>query len=317
MSRKKKTNIRFSNNSFKEDKKPDLLIARDIAYILALFMFFLFNIVILLKLSSLDKKIDKIENKTVTESATKEAAKANVENVYEKETKPVTEPVTVPEEEKPTEAVVRPGEGKYVYLTFDDGPSRNTRVVLDILDKYNIKATFFCVFTEDNDDLYREIVNRGHSIAIHSMSHDYDIIYNDIDSFIDDVMGMREFIYNVTGVYTDLYRFPGGSSATIGNLNRGECIRFLNEQGIHYFDWNVASGDAVSGYISPDDIINNVYSTLGIYDNSVILMHDSLYKTSTMVALDELIERILADGYTFKAIDMETETVQQLLSTNY
>ena len=327
----KKNTGKSSQSAKKEEEKrwgggnivKDCLLASAIAILI------LFNVVVISKVNSIEDKLSHVSDESTKETESYRNVTANEKETtapHEQVSQVSTEAVAKESEKIPdvsledvshTSEENKPGEGKTVYLTFDDGPSTNTRIVLDILDKYGIKATFFVVRTEDNDDLYREIVNRGHAIAVHSTTHDYNQIYANMDAYIDDVMGMREFIHDVTGVYTNLYRFPGGSSSTIGNLDRGDCIRFLNENGIKYFDWNVSSGDASANYISPDEIIANVYTTLGIYDNSVILMHDSLYKTSTMVALDELIEKIAAEGYTFKAIDMDTEPVQQLLYTNY
>ena len=84
--------------------------------------------------------------------------------------------------------IAEEGDIPMVYLTFDDGPSENTDAILDILDDYNVKATFFVVGqdTEVYGDAYRRIVDEGHSIGMHSFSHNYSKLYQSQDSFIAD-----------------------------------------------------------------------------------------------------------------------------------
>lgn len=183
-----------------------------------------------------------------------------------------------------------------VYLTFDDGPSSNTNRILDILAEYDVKATFFVVGKEEEEyrALYNRIVEEGHTLAMHSYSHKYSELYQSIDSFSADLRRLQEFLYDTTGVWCRYYRFPGGSSNTVSNVDMHELIAYLDDQDMTYFDWNIASGDAASAYISPEDIIRNCTVNLENFDHAMILMHDASNKNSTVEALPTLIETIQA-----------------------
>ncbi len=183
-----------------------------------------------------------------------------------------------------------------VYLTFDDGPSSNTGRILDVLAEYDVKATFFVVGKEEEEyqPLYNRIVQEGHTLAMHSYSHKYNEIYQSVDSFTSDLSELQEFLYDTTGVWCRYYRFPGGSSNSVSSVDMHDLIAYLDEQDMTYFDWNVSSGDAASGYISPNDIIRNCTGNLKDFDEAIILMHDASNKNSTVEALPTLIEKIQA-----------------------
>ena len=183
-----------------------------------------------------------------------------------------------------------------VYLTFDDGPSSNTDQILDILADYDVKATFFVVGKEEEEyqELYKRIVEEGHTLGMHSYSHKYNEIYQSVESYSADLSKLQEFLYDITGVWCRYCRFPGGSSNTVSRVDMHELIDYLDKQDISYFDWNVSSGDASSAYISPENIIRNCTAKLQEYDESIILMHDAYEKRSTVEALPALIEAILA-----------------------
>ena len=101
-----------------------------------------------------------------------------------------------------------------VYLTFDDGPSIYTNDILDILDSYNVKATFFVVGKEGTnaEEALQRIVDEGHTLGMHSYSHKYKELYESMDSFTQDFARIRDYIYQATGVESVCYRFPGGRS---------------------------------------------------------------------------------------------------------
>ena len=103
---------------------------------------------------------------------------------------------------------------KKVYLTFDDGPSDHTAQILDILKKHKVKATFFVVGkeTEHAKKMYQRIVLEGHTLAMHSYSHNYDQIYANVGAFSKDLMKLQKYLYDLTDVKPYIYRFPGGSS---------------------------------------------------------------------------------------------------------
>ncbi|MDO4304140.1 MAG: polysaccharide deacetylase family protein [Bacillota bacterium] len=187
---------------------------------------------------------------------------------------------------------------KQIYLTFDDGPSRNTDRILDILKEYDIKATFFVVGKTDEASVaaYQRIVEEGHTLAMHSYSHKYAEVYASKESFVQDLKALQEYLYQVTGVWPRYYRFPGGSSNTVSKVDMQELIGYLEENNITYFDWNIASGDAVSGELPVDSIVNNCVSKLDGKNICMILMHDAADKNSTVEALPQIIEQIRDRG---------------------
>ena len=204
---------------------------------------------------------------------------------------------------------------KRFYLTFDDGPSRNTERILDILADYDVKATFFVVGKTDAAAAatYRRIVAEGHTLGLHSYSHRYHEIYRSLEAFSADLGRLQELLYEETGVWSRYYRFPGGSSTTTGRSDMQEFINYLTENDIYYYDWNIASGDAASGGISTQRIINNCLSGINTQDGGIILMHDTADKNTTVAALPAIIEGILADeDNLLLPIDDDTPLLQHI-----
>lgn len=183
-----------------------------------------------------------------------------------------------------------------VYLTFDDGPSANTEKILDILDKYDVKATFFVVGKENETakEALRQIVERGHTLGMHSYSHKYSEIYSSEEAFAEDFTKLRSYLEEVTGVTSDIYRFPGGSSNSVSKLDMHVFIDFLDAEDVRFYDWNVSSGDASRTQISVDRLVKNATGGIGQRSVSVILMHDAVDKATTVEALPIIIENILA-----------------------
>lgn len=181
-----------------------------------------------------------------------------------------------------------------VYLTFDDGPSVNTEKLLDILAEYDVKATFF-VTGKDKEkygDIYRRIVEEGHTLGMHSYSHEYSTIYASMENYKEDIEMLRDFLYDETGVVSSFYRFPGGSSNQVAQIDIREMIDYLNAEGIRYFDWNVSSGDASSAQLGSDQIVDRVMDQLPSHRVAVVLMHDAKNKGATLEALPKLIGKI-------------------------
>lgn len=203
---------------------------------------------------------------------------------------------------------------KKVYLTFDDGPSANTDEILDILKEYNVKATFFVVGKEDEHslDMYRRIVEEGHSLGMHSYSHQYSVIYQSVESFAQDIQQLKQLLQSVTGEDVNLYRFPGGSSNKVSNVDMQELIKYLKDNNITYFDWNVSSGDATNKSMKVEDLVENVTKDVKIYNNSVVLMHDAANKHSTVEALPEIIEQLKAMDVDILPITDQVEPVQHV-----
>ncbi len=205
-----------------------------------------------------------------------------------------------------------------VYLTFDDGPSSNTAQILDILKKYDLKATFFVIGREgeEYEELYKRIVEEGHTLAMHSYTHKYKVLYESLESFVDDFSRIQNYLYKVTGKECLYYRFPGGSSNHVSNTDMTEFISYLNEQGITYFDWNVSSGDATSQAYTPEELVQNVTSDIVKYKTSIVLMHDAETKTSTVQALEPMILALQSMGVEMLPIDESTTVVQHIAATS-
>ena len=198
----------------------------------------------------------------LTEQLPTEEMQEEASGVYE--TTKVEESVRDTETKAEEPAKINPvkSSGKKVYLTFDDGPSSNTDQILDILKDYDVKATFFVVGKTDERSVkaYQRIVEEGHTLAMHSYSHKYDEIYESKEAFARDLNSLQEYLYETTGVWPRIYRFPGGSSNTVSKVDMQELIEYLTDIGITYFDWNVASGDAVSRTLPAETIVDNCLS---------------------------------------------------------
>lgn len=194
---------------------------------------------------------------------------------------------------------------KTVFLTFDDGPSRQTGKVLDILEQYQIKATFFVV-SKDMSESGKEALQRaaadGHVIGMHSDSHEYKKIYASVEALMKDYEKVFRMIKETTGVTPHLYRFPGGSYNSIGR----QCIRQtapeLERRGFTYFDWNVTAEDAV-GNPTASSIKKNIFHNLDQIVQPVILMHDGPCNSLTVEVLPEIIEELVQRGYSFDTLD--------------
>lgn len=206
-----------------------------------------------------------------------------------------------------TDNVVNPG-NKVVYLTFDDGPGPYTQELLDVLDRYNVKATFFVTNGKpDYQNLIAEEASRGHTVAIHSASHDYSRIYQSVDAYFDDLNEMNNIIFTQTGKYADIVRFPGGSSNTV---SRSYCEGIMSQlvcaveaKGFRYCDWNVSSGDAGSANTA-SQVICNVINGIKGRNISIVLQHD--IKKFSVDAVEEIIQWGLSEGYTFLPITSTT-----------
>ncbi|NCA97898.1 MAG: polysaccharide deacetylase [Clostridia bacterium] len=205
-----------------------------------------------------------------------------------------------------------PVPAKLAYLTFDDGPSPRTTEILDVLDAYQVKATFFVTnpALEDYPEIARDLVARGHAIGLHTASHRYNDIYQSVDLFISDITENFSLIEKVTGVAPSVLRFPGGSVNAYNEDIAADLIEAVAEHGYTYFDWNCASGDAVGQSISKSKIVENVHKSRQGKNSLVILFHDSMGKKTTVQALPEVIEDLRADGYEFAALAPDSVPVR-------
>ena len=203
-----------------------------------------------------------------------------------------------------------------IYLTFDDGPGDYTAELLDILAKYDVKATFFVTGYGSDDMIVREY-NEGHAIGLHTSSHNYATIYQSTDAFFEDLYRVQNRVKNLTGYTSYLMRFPGGSSNTVsfkydgGTRIMTKLAKMVGERGFTYFDWNISSGDA-GATTSTEQVYQNVINALKENGDSVVLQHD--VKSYSVAAVERIINYGLNNGYTFKKLDATSFTAHHRIN---
>lgn len=197
-----------------------------------------------------------------------------------------------------------PGAGRVVYMTFDDGPSDLTVPLLDILDQYHVKATFFVtgIFDKDETNDLQQIVKHGHAIGVHSYTHDYRKVYASTQAFFEDVDLMHSLILKDTGVDTHLFRFAGGSINAYNRSIYKQLRTGLKQRGYVYYDWNVSSGDAAARTNAPT-ILKNALNGVRSHRVSVVLFHNSAAKRDTLSDIPKFITTLQAEGYRFASLD--------------
>ncbi len=198
-------------------------------------------------------------------------------------------------------------EEKVVYLTFDDGPTQKiTDQIMDVLKKENVKATFFIVGKEikGREDVLKRIYNEGHAIGLHTYSHNFKLIYQNPDAFINEMEKASSSINEVLGTNIDfkVIRFPGGSA---GRLNPKFYER-LNTMGYKIFDWNIDLQDGIKGSLSPETFIANSKKCPTNSTRRIILAHCNSNNINTVKALSGIINYYKEEGYCFKVIDNNT-----------
>ena len=201
-----------------------------------------------------------------------------------------------------------PSGEKVCYLTFDDGPSKNTPLILDILKNYNAKATFFVINSADIGYIQR-IHDEGHTVGLHTASHNYAQLYSSTDAYFNDLKQISDKVESIIGIRPTVMRFPGGSSNKVSaKYCKGimtQLVTLVQEKGYSYFDWNISSGDADSTTPSYTYIRNNVLNNARNKNSICVLMHDASAKTTTVQALPEIIEGLTNMGYRFAALTPE------------
>ena len=205
--------------------------------------------------------------------------------------------------------------GKVIYLTFDDGPSKYTDNILNILDKYNVKATFFLVCSNNLEEYTKKYIQKGHTIGLHSCSHNYKQIYSSKDAYFEDLNKLKNRISISSGYDSIFLRFPGGSSNTVSKFNKGimsSLTREVEQNGYRYYDWNVDSNDA--GGANEKQVYENVINSLKKNDRNkvVILMHDT--KEATKNSLENIIKESINLGYTFSEINYATPMIHHSIN---
>lgn len=206
--------------------------------------------------------------------------------------------------------------GKYIYLTFDDGPTQYTARLLEILDKYNVKATFFVTNTS-RIHMIKDMAANGHKIAIHSASHNVSVIYSSEDAFFSDLYKMQSIIRQYTGENCGLLRFPEGSSNTVSiQYSEGIMTRLtqrVQAEGFRYFDWNVSSGD-VKNATTEEAVFQETIRVIQSKNlkHYVVLQHDFL--DYSVEATERIIIWGLLNGYTFQVLTSSSPTVHHFLN---
>ncbi|MDO5292691.1 MAG: polysaccharide deacetylase family protein [bacterium] len=233
------------------------------------------------------QKVDQIANERVSDENTKSK---ELNDSKEKEKKQLT---------------------KKAFLTFDDGPSKNTPKVLETLDKYNAKATFFMIgeqITPDMESLVKEMQQKGHVIGVHTYTHNRKKMYANEEACLNDIKKTYDRLIEVTGVTPTLYRFPYGSANCYISGYCNDVIRKLKDMGLDYVDWNVSGEDSV-GKPSKYSIMKNT-SKFKDYMEPVILLHDGQGNQLTAQVLDDILKKIKDAGYEFGTLDERSELFQ-------
>jgi hypothetical protein len=250
-----------------------------------------------------------IDNNTNTTNTTETQSKPTENKTNENKT----------QTNKVSENKTTTSNGKSIaYLTFDDGPSSITNSVLDILKKYNVKATFFVINSGSyNKTTLQREVNEGHTIGLHAYDHNYAIAYKDDNSYLDGIDKLRAKVKADTGFDSHYIRFPGGSSNTISKrYSKGIMSRITKtakQRGYKYYDWNVDDDDAGSARTA-DDCYNNVVKELRPNRSNIVLMHDFGTNKKILEALPRIIEYCQKNGYTMLPIDDNTPEIHHGIS---
>ena len=214
---------------------------------------------------------------------------------------------------QPNEAA-EPMPEKTVYLTYDDGPSKNTGKILDVLKKYNVKAAFFVIGKEDasSQELYRRIVEEGHTLAIHTYSHQYREIYQSVESYLKDFEKAEHAVYQATGIHPAIFRFPGGSANSLVPSQKvhREIIQEMTRRGYVFYDWNVVSGDDTATVYPARTLADRVIDGAKKVKHPVVLFHDAPICVTTPEATEIVIQYFLEQGYEFAALSEQVQPIQ-------
>lgn len=190
-------------------------------------------------------------------------------------------------------------ECKKIYLTFDDGPSTVvTNRILDILSEERVKATFFIVSdrAKTRQETLKRIADEGHTLGVHSASHEYAKIYASDEALLRDADECAEFIRETTGVTPTVYRFPGG-----GSTAKERQSELLRAKGYRIVGWNAVNGDEEIIGANADLLVEEAVKTSRGKNTVILLMHDSAHHKETAEALPRIISYYRAQGYVFCA----------------
>lgn len=202
-------------------------------------------------------------------------------------------------------AIIDAKDDKVIYLTFDDGPSDIvTNKILDILKEKNVKATFFIVGRKihGREETMKRINNEGHSIGLHTYTHDYKKIYTSPKSFVDEMERTGEEVKRATGITANIIRFPGGTKPY---LNKS-LLNSLHQKNYRIFDWNAALTDGLNPKASTGKLVKESSKIIGNRSKVILLMHCDAANANTCKALPKIIDSYREKGYIFKSITNDT-----------
>lgn len=192
-------------------------------------------------------------------------------------------------------------EQKVIYLTFDDGPTDSTTPkILDILKENDVKATFFVIGRQigTRQEILRRTLAEGHTVGVHSYSHEYAKIYSSPNALLADIQKCRSAILAAAPAWTgDLYRFPGGEGGLPQEL--GKAVRAA---GYRVYGWNASVEDAVSPGADAETLFENALRTAGERDRIILLLHDGVGYRETVKCLPRLIGYYKKKGFSFETL---------------
>ena len=201
---------------------------------------------------------------------------------------------------------------KVVYITIDDGPTTGTPKLLNILDQYDAKATWFVTaqFMEGSalEDMIKQIHDSGHAVGVHTFSHQYKKIYQSVDAYMEDYNKMNKIIESATGESSNLFRFPGGSNAGYNKKIRRQLLDHVKEEGLVYYDWNAFTGDTDG--LSRSEMISKAVKECSYNNKAILLMHDVPRKDTVIDALPDILQALKDKGYEFRALDTDVVPIQ-------
>ncbi|OBZ18518.1 hypothetical protein A8L34_02765 [Bacillus sp. FJAT-27264] len=194
----------------------------------------------------------------------------------------------------------KPGQ-KMIYLTFDDGPTIATKDILDTLQNYDAKATFFMLEPKmkESPSMVKRIVTEGHSAGLHGVTHDKYKFYQSPQTSINEMTKAQETLEDLTGVHSTIIRTPYGSVPYLTDSFRTA----LDKQGFTLWDWNVDSSDWSNGqYLSTT--IHQIQKQVSAGIIPIVLMHD---KPETAKHLPALLKFLSQNGFMTKTIGSDTQ----------
>lgn len=294
-------------------KKPYIRIARLNTKRIILVFLILFVVIFTLKIFINNYKINEMkradvkfsENLMNIQRKEEEEAEKQIKEENEKREKKY-EPLNEEELDKVSK-IYRHSDVKRVFLTFDDGPTKQvTPYILNLLKNEGIKANFFVIGTkvEENPELVKREYEEGHFIGNHGYSHKYSTIYSSVESVLDEYNKNNDLIRKAIGnekYNSFIFRFPGGLVGGPYNDLKHEALKKLNENGIGNVDWNALTNDA-DGARTKEAIMKNFYETVKDKSSVVLLMHDAADKILTYETLPDIIKYFKNNGYEFQTM---------------